>query len=378
MSDKHILQTVFAGLDESSMQMSIGQAIRLTLFGTSHGLEVGAIIEGMPSGISIDEVAIQQAMDKRKPGGKYSSKRKESDNVEILSGVEDGITNGEPCKIRIANNDARSSDYSFLPHHPRPGHQDLLMHIKTDGKADLRGGGTSSARLTAPIVAVAAILSPLLKEIGVKIEGHVSSIGNITARDIQLCPDDWNDEDCINMRCKDPVAAKSMVEYLTTLRTELDSVGSKVELCITGLPIGLGEPWFDGVEPALARAMMSIPAARGVEFGRGFNAVQMLGSQHNDAWGGTAADPKLKGESPDGAIAGLASGAPLKINVAFKPPSSIAKPQLTLNLETDEEENLVIKGRHDPVIGPRAVAVVEAMATFILTDLALRGGYLDD
>ena len=378
MSNKHIIQTVFTGLGESSMQMSIGQAIRLTLFGTSHGPEVGAIVEGMPSGIIIDADAIQLAMDKRKPGGKYSSKRNESDNVEILSGVENGKTNGELCKIRIANNDVKSSDYSFLPHHPRPGHQDLLMHIKTEGKADLRGGGTSSARLTAQIVAVAAILAPLIDKIGVKIEAHVSSIGTINAQDIQSCPDDWQSEDCINLRCKDPVAAKLMAEYLTTLRGELDSVGSKVELCISGLPLGLGEPWFDGIEPALARAMMAIPAARGVEFGRGFNAVQMLGSQHNDAWGGTATEPKLKGESPDGAIAGLASGAPLKINIAFKPPSSIAKPQLTLNLETGTEEYLVVKGRHDPVIGPRAVAVVEAMATFILTDLALRGGYFDD
>jgi chorismate synthase len=360
------------------MQMSIGQAIRLTLFGTSHGPEVGATVEGMPSGIIIDADAIQRAMDKRKPGGKYSSKRKESDNVEILSGVENGKTNGQPCKIRIANNDVKSSDYSFLPHHPRPGHQDLLMNIKTEGKADLRGGGTSSARLTAPIVAVAAILAPLIDNIGVKIEAHVSSIGNINAQDIQSCPDDWQSEDCINLRCKDPIAAKSMAKYLDTLRGELDSVGSKVELCISGLPLGLGEPWFDGIEPALARAMMAIPAARGVEFGRGFNAVQMRGSQHNDAWSGPVSKPKLKGKSPDGAIAGLASGAPLKVNIAFKPPSSIARPQLTLNLESGIEEDLVVKGRHDPVIGPRAVAVVEAMATFILTDLALRGGYFND
>ena len=378
MSNKHIIQTVFAGLDESSMQMSIGQAIRLTLFGTSHGPEVGAIVEGIPSGIIIDADAIQHAMDKRKPGGKYSSKRKESDIVEILSGVENGMTNGKLCKIRIANNDVKSSDYSFLPHHPRPGHGDLLMHIKTEGKADFRGGGTSSARLTAPIVAVAAILAPLFNKIGVKIEAHVSSIGTINAQDLQSCPDDWQSEDCINLKCKDPVAAKLMAEYLTTLRSELDSVGSKVELCISGLPLGLGEPWFDGIEPALARAMMAIPAARGIEFGRGFNAVQMRGSQHNDAWSGPVSKPILKGKSPDGAIAGLASGAPLKINIAFKPPSSIARPQLTLNLESGIEENLVVKGRHDPVIGPRAVAVVEAMATFILTDLALRGGYFND
>jgi len=360
------------------MQMTLGEHLQLTLFGTSHGPEVGAIVEGLPSGIVIDKDAIQNAMDKRKPGGKYSSKRKENDNVEILSGVENGKTNGQPCKLRIANNDVKSSDYSFLPHHPRPGHGDLLMHKKTEGKADFRGGGTSSARLTAPIVAVAAILAPLIDEIGVKIEAHVSSIGTINAQDIQSCPDDWQNEDCINLRCKDPVAAKLMAEYLTTLRGELDSVGSKVELCISGLPLGLGEPWFDGIEPALARAMMAIPAARGVEFGRGFNAAKMLGSQHNDAWGGTATEPKLKGESPDGAIAGLASGAPLKINIAFKPPSSIAKPQLTLNLESGIEENLVVKGRHDPVIGPRAVAVVEAMAKFIICDLLIRGGFLNE
>lgn len=362
----------------SPMHMHLGEWIRLTLFGTSHGPRVGATLEGVPVGIEIDYQAIEKAMAARRPGGRYASKRKEPDVVEFRSGIVDGKTTGEIIEISIANKDAKSRDYSFLPAHPRPGHQDMVMHKRTEGEADLRGGGSSSARLTAALVASAAVLSPLLNKLGVVCEAHVGAIGEVQAKEMQHCPPRWENEACQEMRCRDPSAALAMVETVEQHRMQRNSIGSRVDLQITGLPLGLGEPWFDGIEPALARAMMSIPAARGVTFGRGFGVVEMTGLQHNDSWGGTAEEPILTGDQPDGVLAGLATGSPIHVSVAFKPPSSIASEQHTLNLETNTIEPLVVKGRHDPVLGPRAVAVVESMAKLILCDLALRGGFLSE
>tara|TARA_Y100000766_G_scaffold285588_1_gene310697 strand:+ start:10801 stop:11877 length:1077 start_codon:yes stop_codon:yes gene_type:complete len=358
--------------------MHLGERIRLTLFGTSHGPRVGALLNGVPAGIEIDNEAIEAAMATRRPGGRYASKRREPDIVEFRTGISEGKTTGEEIEISIANKDAKSRDYSFLPAHPRPGHQDMVMHKRTNGEADLRGGGTSSARLTAALVAAASLLSPLLNKINVKCEAHVGAIGHVEARDMDQCPPRWKNDACGDMRCRDPVAAVEMVETVKRHRIQGNSIGSRVDLQISGLPLGLGEPWFDGLEPALARAMMAIPAARGVMFGRGFEVIKMTGLEHNDVWGGTAQNPVLTGEKPDGVIAGLATGSPIRVSVAFKPPSSIPSKQHTLNLETDSVEPLVVGGRHDPVLGPRAVAVVESMAQLILCDLALRGGYLDD
>ncbi len=360
------------------MQMSLGEVLRLTLFGTSHGPRVGAYLEGVPKGIKINPETIQQAMNERKPGGRYASKRKEPDVVELLSGVNDSITTGEVIEISIKNADAKSKDYSFLPNQPRPGHQDMVMMKKTDGKADLRGGGTSSARLTAPIVAAAAIISPIISDLKINIDAHVSSIGSINAMSISTCPQKWATKTCQDIRCRDPESANEMVKIVEDSRMNLDSIGSEVELQISGMPIGIGEPWFDGIEPYLARAMMSIPAARGVEFGKGFTVVKMTGSEHNSPWGGNKENPVLLGEKPDGALAGLSTGSDLFCKVAFKPPSSIPKEQVTLNLETNQQEPLTVKGRHDPVLAPRAVAVVEAMAKFVVTDLALRGGFYNE
>ena len=357
------------------MQMSLGEVLRLTLFGTSHGPRVGAYLEGVPPGLELDFKAIQEQMNNRKPGGRYASKRKESDNVELLSGVDESITNGEIIEISIRNSDVRSKDYSFLPNQPRPGHQDMVMMKKTDGKADLRGGGTSSARLTAPIVAAAAIISPVIAKLGIEVNAHVSAIGSVRAVPIAQCPAKWHNEECQAIRCQDPEAAVKMISLVESHRKNRDSIGSEVELQISGMPMGIGEPWFDGLEPYLARAMMSIPAARGVEFGEGFTAIEMKGSEHNNPWGGNNESPVMLGEKPDGALAGLATGSDFFCKVAFKPPSSIPQEQVTLNLATNEQEPLIVKGRHDPVLAPRAVAVVEAMAKFVIADLAIRGGF---
>ena len=360
------------------MQMRLGEALRVTLRGSSHGPFVGALVEGMPAGLTIDEGQVQAAMALRKTGGTYSSKRKEEDRVEWRTGVVNGITTGETIEVHIANNDARSSDYSFLPDHPRPGHQDMVMMKRTKGEADLRGGGTSSARMTAPLVAVAAALRPWLSSYDVAVEAHLGAIGSVEAAPLNACPVRWANETCKALRCRDPAAATKMAELVEATRKSRDSIGSRVDLQVEGLPLGLGEPWFDGLEPALARAMMAIPAARGVEIGHGFDVQTMLGSQHNSPWGGTSEDPVLLGDRPDGALAGLSTGAPVHLRVAFKPPSSIPQVQHTLNMKTNQQEPLVVKGRHDPVLGPRAVAVVEAMAVLVIADLMIRGGFSNE
>ena len=357
--------------------MGLGEALRVTLRGSSHGPFVGALVEGLPEGLRVDETRVQAAMKLRKTGGTYSSKRKESDRVEWRTGVVNGITTGEPIEVHIANQDARSSDYSFLPDHPRPGHQDMVMLKRTNGEADLRGGRTSSARMTAPLVAVAAVVRPWLEGHGILVEAHLGAVGNVEAASVEECPPRWANETCEALRCRDPQAAASMAELVESTKKQRNSIGSRVDLTVRGLPLGLGEPWFDGLEPALARAMMAIPAARGVEFGHGFAVQTMHGSEHNSPWGGSADEPVLLGEQPDGALAGLSTGAPVKVRVAFKPPSSIPQEQHTLNLSTNQQEPLLVKGRHDPVLGPRAVAVVEAMALLVIGDLVVRGGFHD-
>ena len=326
--------------------MSLGENMIVTLFGESHGPAVGALIEGMPANVEFDLEQLITDMVSRRPGSGLASKRKETDDVEILSGVNNGKTTGMPILLLIRNQDVRSKDYSFLPYQPRPGHVDHPINIKTKGAADLRGGGSFSARLTAGLVAASSISRNIIPD-DWKIEATVGALGGLEG-----------DEG---------------IALAEQARKAGDSLGSRVDLVITGLPIGLGEPWFDGLEPALARALMAIPAARAVEFGRGVNAGEMRGSQHNDKWGeGMKLD-----EGADGALGGMASGAPVHVRITFKPPSGISLPQETFNQISGMMEELAIKGRHDPVIAPRARPVVEAVARLVIADLGIQGGYID-
>ena len=326
--------------------MSLGENMIVTLFGESHGPAVGALIEGMPANVEFDLEQLITDMVSRRPGSGLASKRKETDDVEILSGVNNGKTTGMPILLLIRNQDVRSKDYSFLPYQPRPGHVDHPINIKTKGAADLRGGGSFSARLTAGLVAASSISRNIIPD-DWKIEATVGALGGLEG-----------DEG---------------IALAEQARKAGDCLGSRVDLVITGLPIGLGEPWFDGLEPALARALMAIPAARAVEFGRGVNAGEMRGSQHNDKWGeGMKLD-----EGADGALGGMASGAPVHVRITFKPPSGISLPQETFNQISGMMEELAIKGRHDPVIAPRARPVVEAVARLVIADLGIQGGYID-
>ncbi len=326
--------------------MSLGENMVVTLFGESHGPAVGALIEGMPANTKLDVDQLIDDMISRRPGSGLASKRKETDDVEILSGVNNGKTTGMPILLLIKNRDVKSKDYSFLPYQPRPGHVDHPISVKTGGAADLRGGGSFSARLTAGLVAAASISRNILPKEW-KIEATVGALGGLEGED--------------------------GISLAEEARKEGDSLGSRVDLVISGLPVGFGEPWFEGIEPALARGLMAIPAARAVEFGRGVNAGLMRGSKHNDKWG---EDMSLD-EGADGALGGMASGAPIHVRVTFKPPSGISKPQETFNQVTGMMEELAIKGRHDPVIAPRARPVVEAVARLVIADLGIQGGYID-
>jgi chorismate synthase len=328
------------------MRMSLGENMIVTLFGESHGPAVGALIEGMPANIMLDLDQLIDDMVSRRPGSGLASKRKETDDVEILSGVNGGKTTGMPILLLIRNQDVRSKDYSFLPFQPRPGHVDHPINIKTEGAADLRGGGSFSARLTAGLVAAASISRNVI-------------------------PDKWTIEATVG--ALGGLEGDQGVALAEQARKEGDSLGSRVDLVISGLPVGLGEPWFDGLEPALARALMAIPAARAVEFGRGVSAGEMRGSEHNDKWG----ENMTLSEGADGALGGMASGAPIHVRVTFKPPSGISLPQETFNQISGMMEELAIKGRHDPVIAPRARPVVEAVARLVIADLGIQGGYID-
>ena len=293
------------------MRMSLGENVVVTLFGESHGPAVGALIEGMPPNIEFDLEQLMSDMISRRPGSGLASKRKETDEVDIMSGVHGGKTTGMPILLIIKNRDVRSKDYSFLPYQPRPGHVDHPINIKTEGAADLRGGGSFSARLTAGLVAAGSLSRTIIPSEWI-VEATVGALGGLEGEE--------------------------GIALAEKARKDGDSLGSRVDLVISGLPVGLGEPWFDGIEPALARALMSIPAARAVEFGRGVKAGTMRGSEHNDTWG---QDMSLS-EGADGALGGMASGAPIHVRVTFKPPSGISKPQETFNQISGEIEELAI------------------------------------
>jgi len=363
------------------MGMNLGDNLRVTLFGESHGICVGVLVEGMPSGTPIDLETLNKFLSHRKPGRKGMSSRKELDECEILSGVHQGKATGWPILMLTRNSDAKPVDYDFLPDHPRPGHADLVEDIRSGGHSDPRGGGSQSARLTWGLVAGGSQAKSLLEKQGWSCRAHLHSVGEITARNLieldskaELAPE----SEMANLNCRDPLAARKMSELIDSTRRDGDSVGSAVELLIEDLPIGLGEPWFDGLEPSLSRGLMAIPGARAIEFSNGIRSSTMRGSENNDMW--------LPGDSPtlegtdsglaDGALGGRSTGAPMRVIVHFKPPSSIPRDQFTLHLPSNERRNLKVKGRHDPVIGPRAVPVVEAVAMLVICDLGLAGGFI--
>jgi len=355
----------------------LGERFLVLSFGESHGRCVGAVVDGCPAGVRLEEADVQRELDLRKPSNiLVSTQRKEEDVVEILSGVFRGYTTGAPICMLVWNRDVRSEDYERIRDAPRPSHADYYARVKYGGFEDYRGGGRFSGRVTAGFVMAGAVAKKLLKEaLGVEVVGYALEIGGVRAEGFTL-EEAKRYRYGNDVRAPTPKSAEAMRAKILEARAEGDSVGGIVECVATGLPIGLGEPVFDDLDADLAKALMAIPAARGVEFGAGFKAARMRGSQHNDPL--TVRNGKVVSEKNDagGVVGGISTGMPLVVRVAFKPPSSIARKQRTVNLLTMEPTEIVVPGRHDPVVVPRAVPVVEAMVAIVLADHALRAGMI--
>lgn len=351
------------------MSNSYGTLFRITTFGESHGPAIGVVIDGCPAGLEIDETFIQAELSRRKPGqSKITTQRKESDVFKILSGVFEGKTTGAPIAIVIENEDQRSKDYSHLAETFRPSHADYTYESKY-GTRDYRGGGRSSARETAARVAAGAIAKLLLRQAQVDINGYVSQVGDIIAPPYAQL--NLNDAESNIVRCPDAGTAEKMIELIDKVRKSRDTVGGIVTCVIRNTPVGLGEPVFDKLHAELGKAMLSINAVKGFEYGSGFEGVKLTGSQHNDEFYNDGGKIKTKTNHSGGIQGGISNGEDIYFNVAFKPVATIMTDQQSV----DKEGNETIvsgKGRHDPCVVPRAVPIVEAMAALVLADFMLR------
>lgn len=352
---------------------SFGQLFRITTFGESHGEAIGVIIDGCPSQLPVDLDYIQAELDKRKPGqSKITTQRKESDTVRILSGVFEGKTTGTPIMMLIPNEDQRSKDYSHNTDVFRPSHADYTYQTKY-GIRDHRGGGRSSARETAARVAAGALAKLLLKSQGIEIVAHVSSVGKINAPNVEIksASEFIADREKNIVRCADPATAEEMIGFIDSVRKDGDTVGGKVTCHILNCPVGLGEPVFDKLHADLGKAMLSINAVHGFEFGSGFEGSEMRGSEHNDIFITSHAGVRTITNYSGGIQGGISNGMPIDFKVAFKPVATIMHNQATVDAEGNAAE-ISGKGRHDPCVVPRAVPIVEAMAALVIADHWLR------
>lgn len=360
---------------------SIGNQIRLSIFGQSHAKAIGGILEGIPAGVRLDLEAVNNSMSRRAPGqNSLTTPRSERDEVVILSGLVDGVTCGAPLAFMIENKDTRSKDYSRLKDVPRPMHSDFPAYIKHNGFNDIRGGGQFSGRLTAPLCFAGAVCAQLLAAKGIFIGSHLYSIGE--ERDIAFDAVMVNEALFSALRSKPlPViseeANQRMVQRIERARENSDSVGGIVECAVVGLPAGLGDPMFDGIENLLARALFGIPGVKGVDFGAGFDAAGMAGSEHNDPFEiDSAGNVVTRTNRHGGILAGMTTGMPVLFRAAFKPTASIGLEQDSVSLSRRENVKLVIEGRHDPCIVIRAYVAVEAIAALVFCDLLAQNGDL--
>ncbi|TNF46480.1 MAG: chorismate synthase [Bacteroidetes bacterium] len=345
---------------------SFGSIFRLTSFGESHGLAIGGVVDGVPAGIRIDLEKIQIDLDKRKPGqSKLVTQRKESDTVQLLSGLLDGVTTGTPIGFIIKNEDQHSSDYDHLKDAYRPSHADYTYQQKY-GIRDHRGGGRSSARETACRVAAGSIAKQILESLGIEFSTYVDQIGSVKLDDNSFFLSDAIESNVV--RCPDNHIAEKMIELVEQVRAEGDTIGGCVKCMIVNVPVGLGEPVFDKLHADLGKAMFSINAVKGVEFGSGFSSVSKKGSENNDQ---ILPNGETSTNNSGGIQGGISNGMPIEFRVAFKPVATIMKDQNSIN---DQGEEILIKGkgRHDPCVVPRAVAIVEAMAAMVILDHYLR------
>lgn len=354
-----------------------GVKYRIGIFGSSHGLCIGAKVEGCPPGSKISEALIQVELDRRSPGrGPISTTRRERDRLEIVSGIIDGRATGGPIVGLVRNFDTDSSAYDAFKRVPRPGHADYPAMVKYGGHHDHRGGGQFSGRMTAGLVIGGAIARQLLERKGVSILAQTVQIGTIALeKDVPFSIA----EKIVRasaVGCADRRTAAAMTEAIVKAHEANDSIGGIVRCTVVGLPVGVGEPFFGSIESAMSAMMYSIPGVKGVEFGSGFRCASMRGSEHNDPYIIRNGKIQAKTNNAGGILGGLSNGMPVEFRVAFKPTSSIAKPQASVDVVDKKPVELEIKGRHDPCIVPRAVPVVENSAAAVILDLMLQGGFV--
>lgn len=360
------------------MSSEFGNILRVSVFGQSHGKAIGVNIDGLPAGEPIDLEELNAFLDRRKPGkSPLSTARKESDTPVFLSGLENGVTCGFPLCAIIENSDQHSSDYSELADKPRPSHADYTARVKWGGHADMRGGGHFSGRLTAPLCIAGGIAKQILARRGIFVGAHLAAVGTENDAPFPLHP---------TAELFDAIAAKPfpvvddgagdrMQALILEARQDLDSVGGIIECAAIGLPAGLGDPMFGGVENRLAAALFGIPAVKGVEFGLGFGSARLHGSENNDPFTMENGTVVTASNRAGGILGGITTGMPVTLRTAIKPTPSISRPQQTVSLSAMENAELVIRGRHDPCIAHRAVPVVEAVTATVLLDLLLEGNH---
>lgn len=360
------------------MKNSFGAALSVTLFGESHGEEIGAVADGFAPGIPIDADYIASRLARRRPTDALSTSRREPDAYRLISGVKDGYTTGAPLTVIIPNTDTRSADYAEMDGLARPGHADYTAYCKYHGYEDRRGGGHFSGRLTAPLVVLGAIAATALLDRGISVGTHIARLAGIDDRSFS---DDLQGDIDFLTDCTFPVldatAGAAMRDAILQARAEDDSVGGVLETAVTGMPAGVGEPWFDGVESALARAIFGIPAVKGVSFGGGFAMCDRRGSEVNDAFFMGANGPATRTNYSGGIQGGITNGMPLLFRVGIKPTPTIGREQETVNFLTETPARATFVGRHDPAIVHRACAVVDAVTALVLCDL-LTGRYGTD
>ncbi|AXI25339.1 chorismate synthase [Methanofervidicoccus sp. A16] len=365
---------------------TLGKTFRVTTWGESHGKALGAVIDGCPSNLPLSEEDIQRELNRRRPGYSiFSTPRREPDKVEILSGVFEGRTTGTPISALVYNRDQRSKDYSKLRYTPRPGHGDYTYYKKY-GNYDYRGGGRASGRTTVGLVIGGSVAKKLLEyTYNIRIVGYTVKVGKIEGDfNYYSNPEVFNIEDIDKvveriegdpLRCPSS-NAQEMVEYVKEAMERGDSVGGVVELVALNVPVGVGNPLFSKLSGELAGGIMSVNAIKGVEIGRGFQSSELYGSEMNDQYIYYNKEIHLKTNNCGGILAGISCGTPLVLRVAVKPTPSISKPQRTVNLKTGEEVDIEIEGRHDPIILPRVIPVLESVVAIVLADLMIRGGFI--
>lgn len=358
------------------MKNTFGNAISLTLFGESHGPQIGVVLDGLAPGMTVSEDRIREMLSLRRPSGQISTARVEADEFQIVSGVFEGKTTGTPLTILIPNTNTKSKDYSETRFLARPGHADYTAYQKYHGFEDYRGGGHFSGRLTAALVAAGGILMPALEQKGIHIGSHIKTLGGGSLIEDRAFSDE---EEALlgqietltksSFPVLDKTVEEKMKERILEAASDGDSVGGILETAACGVPAGLGEPWFDTIEGALSHGLFAIPAVKGVEFGEAFQMVEARGSEYNDAFIGEGEKIRTRTNHNGGVNGGITNGMPIRFRTVIKPTPSIFKEQQTVDIRTGENKTLALKGRHDPAIIHRARIVVDSITAFVLADL---------